>query len=283
MLSIHVIKANGEKEEYNKAKVISSIRKAGIPKKFWNNVVAQVENNLYEGIPTAEIHDIIYSHLKKKVFGFHMRYALKRALLEFGPTGFPFERFVARVLKEYDYQTQTDTVIQGRCVSHEIDVLAVKDNKYQLVECKFHNKSGYKSNVQVPLYVHSRFQDIISNPNLELKLKNKFGQAWVFTNTRFTEDAIEYARCVHMRVTAWSYPRNNNIQRIIEERGLYPITVLSSISNEEKRLLLTNGIVTVKDILLNKTVYSQSFLKKHKDTLIKEIETLEKISKEVSM
>jgi hypothetical protein len=56
------------------------------------------------------------------------------------------------------YQTVTNLILSGKCVSHEIDVLIKKDNELAMVECKFHSARENKSNVKVPLYV---FRDLM--------------------------------------------------------------------------------------------------------------------------
>ena len=49
--------------------------------------------------------------------------------MDLGPTGYPFEDYVAEILKTEGYQTQVRQVLEGNCVSHEIDVIAQKKTK----------------------------------------------------------------------------------------------------------------------------------------------------------
>ena len=91
--------------------------------------------------------------------------------------------------------------------------------------------------------------------------------SWIFTNTRFTSDAIDYAKCSGMKLISWDYPENNSLKYRINKSGLFPITSLTSLSKREKSLLLEEGIVLCKEInqnpgLLNKLGISNSKIKK---------------------
>ena len=265
MKSFFVVKSSGEREPYERKKVLNSLLNSGLSKKQAERVLKKAEKEFFDGISTSQIHNIIKEILKKQAFGFHTRYNLKKALFKLGPTGFPFERFVARILNEYGYKTKVDVVLQGACVQHEIDVVAVKEKKFRLVECKFHNSPGTKTDVKVPLYIKARFDDIIANPENENIEDGRIGSAWIFTNTKFTLDAISYSECQNIRITAWNYPRDLSIQKIIEKENLYPITVLEDIELETLKKALDNDIITVKDFEKNleiaKEIFGSDFLK----------------------
>ena len=259
MRLFRVVKSSGEKELYNRKKVLNSIIRTGLSKSQAQEVLKKAEKEFFDGISTDEIHSIVKRILKKQAFGFHTRYNLKKAFFKLGPTGYPFEKFVARVLQEYGYKTKVDVVLQGRCVAHEIDVVALKEGKFRLVECKFHNSPGVKTDVKVSLYVKARFDDIIANPENKEFEGGRIGSAWIFTNTKFTLDAISFAECSKMRVTAWNYPRDKSIQRIVEEKGLYPITIFEEVSSEKIAQALEQGIITVKDFWDKQALARQIF------------------------
>lgn len=260
--NILVQKYSGEKEPYKREKLINSLIKGGIEKQLANKIVNKVEKELYDGIKTSEIHDKISQELKKYSLGLYHKYNLKKSIFALGPTGFPFERFTARILNEYGYKTQIDVVLQGACVAHEIDVVAIKDEKFRLVECKFHNSHCTKTDVKVPLYIKARFDDIIANPENKEFEKGKIGSAWIFTNTKFTLDAITYAECQKIRITAWNYPKDLSIQKIIEKRNLYPITIFEDIEPEILRQALENDIITIKDFV-QKTKSAKEIFRQH--------------------
>lgn len=241
----NVIKANGEKEPFSEEKLRASIKRAGLPLNIQDKVIKHVESKLYENIPTAEVYKHLTEYLQEDQPHFKAKYSLKQAIMELGPTGYPFEDFVSEVLKAKGYTTEVRSILTGKCVSHEIDVIAEKANSEKLmIEAKFHNASGIRTDVHVSLYTKARFDD--------LKEKYKFDRAWIFTNTKITPDALTYALCASMGVVSWSYPQNESLRDLIEEFKLYPITMLTSLSQPQRQMLLDNHIVLVKNICKNK-------------------------------
>lgn len=242
---VNVIKANGQTEPFSEEKLRDSIQRAGIPQNLQQQVIAHVKSKLYENIPTAEVYKHLTEFLSKEPH-LRSRYSLKQSIMDLGPTGYPFEDYVSEVLKAKGYVTELRSVLTGKCVTHEIDVIAEKPNAEKLmIEAKFHNASGIRTDVHVSLYVKARFDD--------LKEKYKFDRAWLFTNTKITSDALTYALCANMGVVSWSYPQNEGLRDLIEKYKLFPITILSSLSQTQKQTLLENHIVLVRDICKNKT------------------------------
>lgn len=168
--------------------------------------------------------------------------------MELGPSGFPFEKFFASLLEYKGYKTQVGVMVEGHCVRHEIDVIAEKGNDYIMVECKYHNMNGIACDVKIPLYIQSRFLDVEYNWKTLPGHKNKNHQGWLVTNTKFTEDAIQYGLCMGLNLVAWSFPINENLKSMIDDSGLYPITCLTTITKYEKQLLLDRKIVLCKEI-----------------------------------
>ena len=77
---------------------------------------------------------------------------------------------------------------------------------------------------------------------------NGLTEAWIVTNTKITNDAINYALCTGLKTISWNYPARGNIRDLIENSGLAPITVLSSLSDAQKQKLLENHFVLCKTI-----------------------------------
>lgn len=241
---VQVIKATGDQEQFSEEKLRNSIKRAGIPVNLRDKVVEHVRSKLYEGIPTSEVYKHITEFLEKEPNHLKAKYSLKQAIMDLGPTGYPFEDFVSEILKTKGYITQVRSILMGKCVSHEIDVIAEKNGAEKLmIEAKFHNASGTRTDVQVSLYTKARFDD--------LKEKYKFDRPWLFTNTKITSDALAYALCVNMGVISWSYPQNESLRDSVEKEKLYPITMLSSLSQPQKQTLLDNHFVLIKDLCKN--------------------------------
>jgi hypothetical protein len=240
---VQVLKATGIKEPFSEEKLRYSIGRAGIPPELQNKVLSHVKTKLYENIPSQEVYQHVHEFLQTAPHPNAIKYKLKQALMELGPTGYPFEDFVAEILKAKGYSTQTRTILLGKCVSHEIDVIAQKESEKLMVEAKYHNAPGIHTDVHVSLYTKARFDD--------LREKYQFTKPWLFTNTKITPDALTYSLCVSMGVTGWSYPQNESLRDLIERFKLYPLTLLSSLSEPQQQLLLENHIVSVGDILQN--------------------------------
>lgn len=241
---VNVIKATGEKEEFNRDKVLNSIRRAGIPKDLQNEVLKHVESKLYENISTSEIYKHITEFLGRSSQPYtKTKYSLKQSIMDLGPTGYPFEDYVSHIFASLGYQTKVRQTLSGKCISHEVDIVAQKGPHKVMAEAKFHNQPGTKTDVQVALYTKARFDDVLE--------KNNLNQAWLITNTKITTDAISYAICMGMKVTSWDYPEGESLRDLIEKFALIPITALSSLSNSQKQKLLENHIVLCKDICSN--------------------------------
>ena len=196
--NLQVIKASGEKATFSLDRVARSLKRSGAPKDLIDSTLENLKKELYDGITTKEIYNRAFSLLRKGNHTSASKYKLKTAIYELGPTGFPFEKFIAALLNRSGYKTTTGKIYQGKCVTHEIDVEAKTNTKLILIECKFHN-AGRNSDVKTPLYINSRILDIKNfRKNTDPKLE--FEEAWVVTNTRFTADAIKYAKCSDLKL-----------------------------------------------------------------------------------
>lgn len=240
---INVIKATGQIEPFAGEKVISSLMGAGSSRELAEKIVSQITPHLYQNIPTFEIYSEVMKILKKEKEDLATKYNLKKAIMDLGPTGYPFEKFVAGILEAYGHKTITNQTISGKCVTHEIDVIARgeanKTNLTYMIECKFHSIPGGRTDIKVALYTYARF--------LDTKEKNGFDIPWLITNTKVTQEVKTYGLCVGMKVTAWDYPEGKSLNEMIDKSGLHPITAITSLSDERKRLLVEQGIIFCKD------------------------------------
>jgi hypothetical protein len=235
---INVLKATGEIEPFSEEKVISSLVKAGASLDVAKEIIGQVKPNLYQNIPTFEIYSKVMSLLRKRQINLAEKYNLKKAIMDLGPTGYPFEQFVARVLETQGAKVETNRIIQGKCVAHEIDVIAQNEER-SMIECKFHAIPGGRTDIKVALYTYARFLDI---------KHQGFDVPWLITNTKVTGEVKAYALCVGMKVTAWDYPEGEGLNEMIDKSGLYPVTASTRLSEKEKKQLVEKGIVFIKDI-----------------------------------
>ena len=247
--TIEITKSSGEKVKFSLTKLRRSLERSGADESLVNQIVNQVRDELYQGISTKEIYNRAFAFLKKKKSIYASKYKLKKAIYELGPTGFPFEKFVAALLEYSGYTTEVGKVMQGNCITHEVDVFAQKNGLLAIIECKFHSEEGRNCNVKIPLYINSRYNDI--KKHWETKQGNtiKLDKGWVVTNTRFTEDAIAYGHCVDLYLLSWDVPQNDGLKDRIDRLGLYPITVSTLLSKREKQFLLSRDVVLCQQLL----------------------------------
>ena len=101
---VQVIKANGQKEQFDEGKLMASIKRARIPGPLQEEALKHIRTKLYEGISTSEIYQHIIEYLDQSEHPYiKARYSLKEAIMMLGPTGYPFEDFIERILQSSGY------------------------------------------------------------------------------------------------------------------------------------------------------------------------------------
>jgi hypothetical protein len=248
---IFITKSSGEKEAFSFQKLSKSLQRSGALPDEIEQIIETVKNTFYDGITSREIYKNAFQQLRKINSVYASKYSLKRAIAALGPTGYPFEKLIAALLKQEGYNVKISQIISGMCVNHEIDVLAQKDNDIYPIECKFHSKYNSVNNVRIPLYIQSRFIDIKNKWNSDSNKNTILKQAWIVTNTGFTLEAIKYASCVGIKLLGWNYPENESLNNNIDKYGLYPITTLITLTKAQKDRLLQEDIVLVKELIGN--------------------------------
>jgi len=246
-----IVKHSGNIVDYNPLKLEQSLLKSGASQMVVETILDTIEKEIYEGISTKQIYKMAFGLLKKTSNSHAARYNLKEAIRLLGPAGFFFEKYIARLFSSEDYQAVTNFILQGKCVSHEIDVLVKKDNAIAMIECKFHMGKDANSDVKVPMYILSRFNDLKDNRHTIFTRNDTISKCWIVTNNRFTTDAIAFAKCSKLNLLSWNYPDNNNLKTKNDTNYLYPITCLTTLSLAEKDKLLVLDVILVKELINN--------------------------------
>ncbi|MCR4334822.1 MAG: restriction endonuclease [Patescibacteria group bacterium] len=271
---IFIVKSGGERELFNRDKIFNSLHKAGADTETAEKIVSHIDNEIKDGMSTHEIYSHAFYLLHKSQKPLALKYSLRRSLLGFGPSGFPFEKFIAEIWKQKGYTVETDKIVKGHCAEHEVDVIAWNENKLIMIEAKFHNQSGVKSDLKVALYVKARYEDLEGAMFNYGKMK-KLSEGWLITNTKFTSSAIEYAQCQGLRLVGWNYPMKGNLQDLIEDSGLHPITCLTTLTVAEKKDLIERGLVSCNSLITdNKTLEEVGIKGEHLEQVIEEVKSL---------
>jgi len=254
---IIIAKANGKHEAFDIEKLRSSLLRSGAKTESVEDVISHMLPELYDGMSTSEIYTHAFKLLHSSEKPSARRYSLRRAVMDLGPSGFPFEDFIAEVLKTLGFETITRQTVLGGCVSHEVDVVAWNDKKLIMCEAKFHNELGIKSDVKVALYVKARFDDLKENVFNYGGKDRPLDEGWLITNTKFSSTAIHYGECKNLTMIGWNYPEKGNLQDMIEQGSLHPITCLTSLSNQDKNILMNKQIVLCTQIKNNPDILKQ--------------------------
>jgi len=249
-MHVLITKADGGQEFFKVEKLRRSLRRAGAQPDEVNQIVATIHQELYQGIKTQEIYRRAFALLRDKALPIAARYSLRRALFSLGPTGFPFEVFLARLFTAEGYQTKTGIMIEGHCASHEIDFAAYNDTESFVGEAKFHARPGIKTDLQVAMYSYARLLDLRDNRICQESICD-IKEFWLVTNTKFTSAALRYSECIGLKLLSWDYPKNNNLYDRIQRAKIYPITVLQSLTVSQIRILIDHNVIICQDLLKN--------------------------------
>lgn len=241
---ITITKASGEPESFNEAKLVKSLAATGLSVDTASQTLDYLKRHLKTGITTKDIHEHVATYLRENApVNNYYNYGLKRAIMDLGPSGHPFETIVADVLSYYGYKTEVSVIVLGNCVTHEIDVVAQKDSKQFFIECKFHNSAGVKTDVQVALYTYARYLDIKSAMEHDHGTQTAY-YPWLVTNTKVTSEVIDYAKCVGLELTSWILPERHGLSDLIMAAGLHPVTLAYHLPRFKINQLLDRGVVT---------------------------------------
>ena len=240
--SVLIKKSDGSEEPFKAFKLEKSLRLAGASEIVTRDIIESISSKLTDGTTTRKIYTSAFSMLRRKEHTpVAARYSLKKAVFDLGPSGFPFENFIAEIYRTKGYNVSVDVVLRGKCAEHEVDLIAHSPHKSFGAEIKFHNHQGIKTDLKIALYVHARFNDLVG---AERSSANVWIQEGVLiTNTKFTTHAIAYGECVGLSMIGWEYPEKGNLHMLIGETGLHPITCLTTLSSVDKKRLLENKIV----------------------------------------
>lgn len=270
-----VKKASGEMQPFSPAKLESSLRRVGAGKELIDDIVKNIQSWVTEGMTTSRIYARAFTLLRKKQRSIAARYSLKKAIMDLGPSGYPFEHFVGQVFKYQGFDVLVGKEVEGCCVKHEVDVIATGNNSQHLVECKFYNSQGKFASVQVPLYIRSRVDDIVKKRQSLPEFQNVKFHGWVVTNTRFTSDAMAYGECSGLNLLSWDYPESNSLKKMVEDERIFPVTTLTQLSKAEKEKLLSQGTVLCRQILEQPRLLDELDIKQNKKRrVLQEVEDL---------
>jgi hypothetical protein len=256
---LNIKKASGQTERFSEQKLRHSLEQARATPEEIETVTDNLYPKLYEEIHSQKIQQEAYKLLRRQSKDHAARYYLKKGIMELGPTGYPFEHLIGEIFKHQGYRVEVGITMQGACVTHEVDVVARKQHQIMLMECKYRNQAGANIDVKTPLYINSRFQDLLDNGLL--KHSQDTFEGWIVTNSRFTDDAQTYGLCRGLNLLSWDFPQQHSLKDLIDRYGLYPLTCLNSLTHQEKQWLLEHNFVLAKDVYMEENLLRKAGVK----------------------
>jgi Holliday junction resolvase-like predicted endonuclease len=245
---MYVTKTSGSKEEFRREKVENTCIRMGFSSKIARKVADKVESQIYDGIPTKEIMDMIFNFLSKYKAGMKHRIDLRSAITFLRPKP-DFEEFVRIALKEDGYETLAPSgFVKGKCIEHEIDGILKKDKEIIFLEVKHQANWNAFIPLDVVLETRAVLEDLIEGFKLGYHQTN-FTKAMIVCNTKFSIFAIKYGMCAGILLKGWNVPLNEGLEYIIERAKLYPITILKDLDEKSKEVLCNAGILLLKQLI----------------------------------
>jgi len=248
MEQLFVINASGQPEPFSFRKVFASAKRSGASNKVATEIALDIRDSLSPGEKTKDIFQKVKTMLLEHDFTSGVRFNLKEAIRRLGPSGFPFEKYVASIYEKMGYQVDLNKKIRGKCIVHEIDFVAKKEKEVIIGECKYRISPGDRVDVKNALATHATFLDLHDGTYFKNFAGCEFKNILV-TNAKFTTQAIKYAKCVGMDLLGWRHPTRGGLEHMIESNMFYPITILPSFRGLVTNLLSTQNKVLIDDIL----------------------------------
>ncbi len=245
-MTIFVTKADGRKELFDRGKVVRTCLRMGATGQVAETVAKKIEMNLYDGIETRKILQMIFRQLSRHEPAAKHKIDLRKALslMKSKPD---FEFFIQALLSEHGYKVTPNQIVNGKCVEHEVDAIARKDDLTYIVEVKHHFNYHILTGLDVSRIMRAVFEDITEG--FELGLNNlKIDKAMIVCNTKFSEHAKRYAECRGIKHIGWNSPPDLNLRTMIAEKRLYPITYLKGLTARTTERLAQAGIILLKQL-----------------------------------
>ena len=245
-IMIHVRKADGRLEPYDRSKVLRTLLHLGFDRSKAEQLEKAVSEKVYDGMPTSEILSLIYELAREfRPEIAHLR-DIREAISAMRPKP-DFEEYARMVLRAAGYLVEPGRVLEGRCVSHEIDGIAFREDEAYVVEVKHHVNHHAYTGLGTVLELWAALEDLKEGFRLGLHPYH-FTSAILVCNTKISLHAERYARCKRIMYMGWRYPRAFALSDIVSEKKLYPITMLKTLPQAVIEKLGDRGVVTLDQL-----------------------------------
>jgi len=245
-----IVKSTGEKVAYKAEKIAETLRRVGAKPELVQHVTQNVTARVKAGMTTKAVYAIVRAELRKESRCFAHRYNLREGLLKLGPAGFKFEKYVASILQAYQYEADTPRdEIMGKCVRHEVDVIAAKGGKRMMIEVKFRNKFEDPVTLKDAMSTWARWIDL--NEGATQRGTALYDEVWLVTNGRFSDRAFEFGTCKGIKLVDWN-SKDHSLARMVDHTVLYPVTILDELKQWELEKFSQKGLMLCRQVTTKK-------------------------------
>lgn len=269
--SIKILKKSGIRENFSIQKITRALVRAGADIELADRIANKVFKTVKSGQSTQYVYDLARRYLRTSHPVVGAKFSLREAIYRLGPAGYDFEKYIMLLFRDHDYNTYLPDILNGRCISHEVDVIAEKGDIRAMIECKLRKSSTININIKDVLSTWARFVDLKEGAAKGRCIK--INEAWLVTNSKFSKDALIYGECKKMHMLSWDSPIGKPLPAYIDSKNLYPITILQSIKQYHLRALSRCDILLLKDLVdvsFNKLCRETLLSKKQLSPLIDE-------------
>jgi len=244
---LYVTKADGSRQVFDKQKVVRTCLRLRATPQAAQNVADRIEAGARSGITTKEILQMIFRYMKE--YRPEVRYItdLRQAISLMRPQP-DFEQYVAMLLREQGYDVETNMLLKGKCVEHEVDAVAKKGSECVYVEVKHHFQHHTFTGIGVFLEAWASYVDLMEGYE-EAKNAYQFNKVMVVCNTKISEHAKQYAACKGILYTGWNYPAGNSMEELINKKSLYPVTIIKTLDRKTEAKLGDVGVITLRQLV----------------------------------
>jgi len=249
-LSIFVTKADGSRQLFDREKIVRTCLRMGANNMIADKIAGRVERRLYDGISTSKILQMTLALLRGYKPSIKNLLDLRRglSLMDSKPE---FEVFVQLLLANNGFEVSPNRILPGKCVEHEVDAIAKKGNVTYFVEAKHHVNYHTPTGLDESRIARAILEDVADSFQSGIS-GLKIDKAMIVTNTRYSEHATRYGKCRNILQIGWNSPRNLSLQRMIEEKDLYPVSSIRGLKREIRTELVNSRIVVMKQLLEEK-------------------------------
>jgi ATP cone domain/Restriction endonuclease len=240
-LSIFVKKADGTRQTFEREKIVRTCLRMGASVQVASQVADKVEARIYDGISTAAILQMILRFMRRQKPDVRNLFDLRKGLSLMVPKP-EFEVFVRSLLSSKGFEVSPNELLVGKCVLHEVDGIAKRGGVTYFVEAKHHVNYHALTGLDESRIARAILEDVGEGFALG-RSGSKIDGAMIVTNTRYSDEALQYGSCRGILQIGWSSPAGGGLQNLIDGMSMFPLSCLKGVGWDARVRLADSGVV----------------------------------------